>query len=81
MLPATDQSSTDGELAAHRERFEADPDATAAFEMLEEHLFMEQAWRELVALYRKGEQPFTKIDLGLAEIVALPTSLAVRRND
>ena len=35
----------------------------------------------LVALYRKGEQPFTESDLGLAEIVALPTALAVQRND
>lgn len=35
----------------------------------------------LVLLYRKGEQPFMESDLALAEMVALPTALAVQRND
>ena len=35
----------------------------------------------LVVLYRKGEQPFTDVDLALAEMVAHPAALAVRRND
>jgi len=35
----------------------------------------------LVVLYRKGEQPFTQVDLALAEVVALPTALAIRRTD
>ena len=35
----------------------------------------------VVLLYRKGEQPFTDSDVALAELIAAPTSLAVRRND
>ena len=35
----------------------------------------------LAVLYRKGEQPFTEQDLGLAEMISLPTATAVRRND
>jgi DNA-binding response OmpR family regulator len=35
----------------------------------------------LVTLYRKGEQPFTDDDVGLAEMIATPTALAIRRND
>jgi CheY-like chemotaxis protein len=35
----------------------------------------------LVLLYRKGEQPFMESDVALAEMVALPTALAVQRND
>ncbi len=35
----------------------------------------------LVLLYRKGEQPFTDGDVALAEMIAYPTALAVRRND
>lgn len=35
----------------------------------------------LAVLYRKGEQPFTDADLGLAEMIALPTATAVRRTD
>jgi len=35
----------------------------------------------LVVLYRKGEQPFTDMDCALAEMVAHPAALAVRRND
>ena len=35
----------------------------------------------LVALYRKGEQPFTEDDIAIAEMVATPTAIAVRRND
>jgi len=35
----------------------------------------------LVLLYRKGEQPFTAGDVTLAEMIAPPTALAVRRND
>ena len=35
----------------------------------------------VVVLYRKGEQPFTEGDFALSEMVALPTALAVRRND
>ncbi len=35
----------------------------------------------VVVLYRKGEQPFTDADLELAEMVAPPTAIAVRRND
>lgn len=32
-------------------------------------------------LYRKGEQPFTSEDLSLAEMVAFPSAVCVRRND
>ena len=35
----------------------------------------------LVVLYRKGEQPFCDSDMAMAEMIALPTALAVRRND
>jgi DNA-binding response OmpR family regulator len=35
----------------------------------------------LVVLYRKGEQPFTDNDVALAQVIAKPTALAVRRND
>ena len=35
----------------------------------------------LVALYRKGEQPFTDRDLALAEMIAGPTAVAIQRND
>ncbi len=35
----------------------------------------------MVLLYRKGEQPFTDVDLQLANLIARPTALAVRRND
>ncbi|MCE5326982.1 MAG: response regulator [Planctomycetaceae bacterium] len=35
----------------------------------------------LVVLYRKGEQPFTDDDIALAEMIALPTALAVRGNE
>jgi DNA-binding response OmpR family regulator len=31
--------------------------------------------------YRKGEQPFTGNDVGLAEMVSHPTAVAIRRND
>ena len=35
----------------------------------------------VVMLYRKGEQPFMESDVSLAEMISLPTALAVRRND
>jgi len=35
----------------------------------------------LVVMYRKGEQPFTDIDVELAGMIAPPTAAAVRRND
>ena len=35
----------------------------------------------LVALYRKGEQPFTDHDVVLAEMAVGPTAIAIRRND
>jgi len=35
----------------------------------------------LVILYRKGEQPFMQSDLALADAIAAPTALAVRRNE
>jgi DNA-binding response OmpR family regulator len=35
----------------------------------------------LVTLYRKGEQPFTDADVALAELLATPCAIAVRRND
>ncbi len=35
----------------------------------------------VVVLYRKGEQPFCDSDMAMAEMTALPTALAVRRND
>jgi CheY-like chemotaxis protein len=35
----------------------------------------------LVLLYRKGEQPFTEEDIALAELIGLPTAIAVKRND
>lgn len=43
----------DDSLRQQLVRFEADPDATAAFEVLEEHLFMTQGWDALTALYRR----------------------------
>ena len=35
----------------------------------------------LVVLYRKGEQPFTDEDLAFAELISIPTAVAIRRND
>ena len=35
----------------------------------------------LVVLYRKGEQPFIDADIAMAEMIAAPTAIAVRRND
>ena len=35
----------------------------------------------LAVLYRKGEQPFTSADLALAEKIAFPAAVCVRRND
>ncbi len=35
----------------------------------------------IVMLYRKGEQPFTAEEVDFAQMIALPTALAVRRND
>jgi CheY-like chemotaxis protein len=35
----------------------------------------------VVVFYRKGEQPFTDFDQNLAELMATPTAVAVRRND
>ncbi|HUS47928.1 MAG TPA: response regulator [Phycisphaerae bacterium] len=35
----------------------------------------------LVALYRKGEQPFTDEDMSFAEFISIPTAVAIRRND
>jgi len=35
----------------------------------------------LVVLYRKAEQPFVDRDVALAELIATPTAVAVRRND
>ncbi|MHC4983250.1 MAG: GAF domain-containing protein [Planctomycetota bacterium] len=35
----------------------------------------------LVVLYRKGEQPFTDDDMALAELISLPTAVAVRRSE
>jgi DNA-binding response OmpR family regulator len=35
----------------------------------------------LVTLYRKGEQPFLRSDLDLAELLMQPTAVAVQRND
>jgi len=35
----------------------------------------------MVVLYRKGEQPFTEHDVAVAEMIATPTAVAVRRND
>jgi len=35
----------------------------------------------LLVLYRKGEQPFTDGDVALAELIGVPTAVAVRRND
>ena len=32
-------------------------------------------------LYRKGEQPFTDLDISLAEMISYPTATAVRRTD
>jgi tetratricopeptide (TPR) repeat protein len=38
-------------LDRHRERFQASPGDTQAFEALEEHLFVSAAWEEVIALY------------------------------
>ena len=35
----------------------------------------------VIMLYRKGEQPFTSEDMELAQLLAFPTAVAVRRND
>lgn len=35
----------------------------------------------MVVLYRKGEQPILKLDEDMAELIAFPTAVAVRRND
>ena len=35
----------------------------------------------VVFLYRKGEQPFTETDIGLAELLASPSAIAIQRND
>ena len=35
----------------------------------------------MVMLYRKGEQPFGDHDVAIAEVIAAPTAVAVRRND
>jgi len=35
----------------------------------------------VLVLYRKGEQPFLERDVALANMVAYPTALAIRRND
>ncbi len=35
----------------------------------------------VITLYRKGEQPFTSEDVELAQNLAFPTAVAVRRND
>ena len=35
----------------------------------------------LAILYRKGEQPFTDADMGLAEMIAAPTAVSVLRNE
>jgi DNA-binding response OmpR family regulator len=35
----------------------------------------------MIVLYRKGEQPFTEVDVAMAEMIAHPTAVAVRRND
>lgn len=35
----------------------------------------------LVVLYRKGEQPFVDEDMAMAEAIAMPTSLTIRRNE
>ena len=35
----------------------------------------------MVVLYRKGEQPFGDHDVAIAELIATPTAIAVRRND
>ena len=51
-------------LERHREQFEADPTGAQAFEALEEHYFLEGAWQELAALYRRR--------LGAADLDAKP---------
>lgn len=35
----------------------------------------------MIMLYRKGEQPFGDHDVAIAEMIAAPTAIAVRRND
>jgi tetratricopeptide (TPR) repeat protein len=60
----------DASIRQQLARFEADPDATAAFEALEEHFFMIQTWDNLAALYRSrlearslAEQPGARAQL------------------
>ena len=50
--PLSEIFRVDASLRQQLARFEADPDATAAFEVLEEHFFMIQDWDTLVSLYR-----------------------------
>jgi GAF domain-containing protein len=35
----------------------------------------------LVVFYRKGEQPFTDMDVAMADMIAYPTAVAIKRND
>jgi len=35
----------------------------------------------LVVLYRKGEQPFTSDDMAFAELISIPTAMAISRNE
>jgi tetratricopeptide (TPR) repeat protein len=60
----------DASIRQQLAQFEADPDAAAAFEVLEEHFFMIQDWDNLVSLYRGrlgarslAEQPGTRAQL------------------
>jgi len=74
----------DASLRQQLEKFEADPNVTAAFEALEEHFFMTQAWNELAALYRRrleapalADQPTARGQL----LVRLGQLLEERCND
>jgi tetratricopeptide (TPR) repeat protein len=49
---APGEIDVDASIRQQLARFEADPDAAVAFEVLEEHFFMIQAWNDLAALYR-----------------------------
>ena len=56
----------------HWDRFRANPDDRAAFEMLEEHLFMEADWTSLAELYRHrqgapslAERPRARAELAM----------------
>jgi tetratricopeptide (TPR) repeat protein len=40
-------------LSRHRERFDADPNATTAFELLEEQAISQEHWETLAGLYRR----------------------------